>query len=448
MIVEDEKTAASYLEKFITDLGYSSLGIVVSGEEAISRSLQAKPDLILMDIILEGPIDGIYAARQINQSNDIPIIFITSSNDMKTVDRVKVSNPFGYIVKPIDKNELKSIIDMAFLRHNMEKMLRNNEHKLSTILNSIADGVIVTDDQGYITYMNPVAEDMTEYAAGAKPEKKLKDIIRIENTAIQSLRDNTAIPLPHDLNYNYLITQSGKKIPVDYSMAPQKDRGGSFAGSVMVIRDITDRVKSEEMVMESISLLRKTMGGMIQAIASTIETRDPYTAGHQRRVSDLAREIAKAMGLPTSSIEGVRMAGVIHDLGKISVPAEILSKPGRLTEIEFSLIKIHPQIGFEIIKPIDFPWPVADIIYQHHERIDGSGYPRGLSGGDLMIEAMILTVADVVEAMASHRPYRASLGIEKALAEIAANKGTLYDRDVVDTCIKLFRDNGYVMAQV
>jgi len=184
--------------------------------------------------------------------------------------------------------------------------------------------------------------------------------------------------------------------------------------------------------------LEKVMKGTIRAMAITVETRDPYTAGHQQRVAELSRAIAIEMGLPEEQIEGIFMAGSIHDLGKISVPAEILSKPGPITETEFSLIKTHPQSGHDILKSIAFSWPIAQIALQHHERMDGSGYPQGLSGEDILIEARILAVADVVESMASHRPYRPALGIEPALEEISRNKGIHFDSNVVDACLKLF----------
>lgn len=178
-------------------------------------------------------------------------------------------------------------------------------------------------------------------------------------------------------------------------------------------------------------------------MASTVETGDPYIAGHQRRVADLARAIAKEMGLSAEPIDGIRVAGVIHDIGKISIPGEVLSKPGRLTEIEFGLIKAHPQVGYEILKAIDFPWPVAQIVLQHHERMDGSGYPSGLSSEEILLEARVLAVADVVEAISSHRPYRPALGMDKALEEISRHKGVLYDAGVVDACLKLFTERGF-----
>ena len=208
-------------------------------------------------------------------------------------------------------------------------------------------------------------------------------------------------------------------------------------------KDIARRERAEAEVRSTLVKLRSAMGGVVQAMALTVERRDPYTAGHQRRVSDLARGVAAEMGLPGQQIDGIRMAGLIHDLGKICVPAEILSKPGKLTEIEHTLIKDHPQVGFEILKEIEFPWPVAQIVLQHHERIDGSGYPAGLSGDDIMIEAKTLAVADVVEAMASHRPYRPTLGREMALEEISQNRGSLYEADVVDACVKLFNEKNF-----
>ncbi len=201
--------------------------------------------------------------------------------------------------------------------------------------------------------------------------------------------------------------------------------------------------QSKENLKQTLSKLRKTLGATIHAIAFTVETRDPYTAGHQKRVSNLARAIATEMGLSEDRIEGIRMAGIIHDLGKISIPSEILSRPGILTDIEFDFIKIHPRIGYDILKDIDFSWPIADIVLQHHERSDGSGYPQGLSGEEILIEARIIAVADVVEAMASHRPYRPALGIQKALEEISKQKGKLYDEKAVNACLRLFKEKGF-----
>lgn len=193
----------------------------------------------------------------------------------------------------------------------------------------------------------------------------------------------------------------------------------------------------EQLVEERTASLQKALEGIIQAMARTVESRDPYTAGHQRRVADLSVAIAIEMNIPKDQIEGVRMGGIIHDLGKIAVPAEILSKPSRLTEIEFAFIKTHPRKGYDIISDIEFPWPITQMVLQHHEKMNGSGYPQGLTGEDILLEARILCVADVTEAMASHRPYRPALGIDKALDEISKNKGIFYDPEVADALLRL-----------
>jgi HD-GYP domain-containing protein (c-di-GMP phosphodiesterase class II) len=189
--------------------------------------------------------------------------------------------------------------------------------------------------------------------------------------------------------------------------------------------------------------LREAIEGSIELTTLMVEAKDPYTAGHQRRVSILSCAIAKEMNLSEEQIEGTKIAGLIHDLGKISIPSEILSKPGRITEIELGLIKNHPQVGYDILKRVKFPWPIAQIVLQHHEKMNGSGYPSGLSGEKILIEARILGVADVVEAISSHRPYRAALGIDKALEEISQNKGILYDPKIVDVCLRLFKEKGF-----
>ena len=189
--------------------------------------------------------------------------------------------------------------------------------------------------------------------------------------------------------------------------------------------------------------MRTHMGGIIKAMVKTLEMRDLYTAGHQQRVSNLSRAIAHELELPPEQIERIRSAATIHDIGKIAIPAEILSKPAALTDSEYGIIKAHPQIGFDIISGIDGIESIALTVLQHHERLDGSGYPNGLTDDEMLFAARIIAVADVVEAMNSHRPYRAALGIDRALDEISQNKGVLYDADVVETCTELFEERGF-----
>ncbi|MDZ7762550.1 MAG: response regulator [Desulfovermiculus sp.] len=199
----------------------------------------------------------------------------------------------------------------------------------------------------------------------------------------------------------------------------------------------------EQLVAKRTSELHQALHGVVLAVAKTVEFRDPYTAGHQSRVGQLARALARELGCPEDESEGIYLAGLIHDLGKIAIPAEILSKPSKLSDIEFSLIKTHPQVGFDILKDITFPWPLADMVRQHHERLDGSGYPQGLTDKNILFEAKILAVADVVEAMSSHRPYRPGLGLENALQELDRSRGTLFDPKIVDACWGLFREQNF-----
>ncbi len=228
---------------------------------------------------------------------------------------------------------------------------------------------------------------------------------------------------------------------------PIFDEAGEITAAVHTVIDITDSVRAESDLRNSLEKLQRTLAGTVSALASTVETRDPYTSGHQRGVASLASAIAQEMGFTPEAVEGMRVTGSLHDIGKIAIPAEILSKPGKINAMEFNLIKGHAQEGHDILKAIEFPWPVAQTVLQHHERLDGSGYPLGIKDGDIIPEARILMVADVVEAMASHRPYRPALGIDKALEEIVRNKGTLYDPKVVEACVRLFTEKGYTLSQ-
>ena len=221
------------------------------------------------------------------------------------------------------------------------------------------------------------------------------------------------------------------------------EMAADLAFGVSMLRLRLERDRAMKQSQNYLGGLRDSLEETVRAIALTVEMRDPYTAGHQRRVADLATAIAKQIGLPEEQVHGIHLAGTVHDLGKINVPAEILSKPGKITDIERSLIKIHPQAGYDILKGIDFPWPIAQMVLQHHERFDGSGYPQGLKGDQIIIEARILCVADVVEAMSSHRPYRPGLGIETAIEDITRQRGIYYDPQAVDACLALFREQGY-----
>jgi putative nucleotidyltransferase with HDIG domain len=224
------------------------------------------------------------------------------------------------------------------------------------------------------------------------------------------------------------------------------DSYDGIAGFVISATNISERKQVEEQLIRSNEKLKKSLNDAVNTMTKMVELRDPYTSGHQRRVTDLAVAMAKHMDIDADMLDLLRMAATIHDIGKIYVPSEILSKPGKLSDIEYRMLQTHPQGGYDIAKSMDFHCSVADTVLQHHERLDGSGYPKGSKEAEILQEAKILAVADIVEAMASHRPYRPALGIDKALEEIWQNKGSLYDCDSVDACLELFNQKNYMFV--
>ena len=331
-------------------------------------------------------------------------------------------------------------------------MLKKSEEKFRFLAEHMNDNIFTMDMNLKTTYVSRSMEKLL----GFTPEERMKQGITeqvtpaslkvIEQILSEELeREQTGLADP-DRSRKFEVEyyhKNGTTVWVENVISGIRDEQGILTGIHGVSRDITERREAEKALRESFGRLRKALGATVQAMAIAVETRDPYTAGHQRRVADLARTIATEMGLSGNAKDGIRTAAMIHDLGKISVPSEILTKPAKLTDLEFSLIKTHAWSGYDIIKDIDFPWPVARMILEHHERIDGSGYPNGLKGEQLLLESRILAVADVVESMASHRPYRPGLGIEKALEDIEKNRGILYDAEAVDACLDLFRTKSY-----
>lgn len=448
LIVEDEGLVARDMENMVMSLGYEVCGMAITGDEAVEHAARFQPDLILMDVVIKGTLDGIAAAEKIWEAFHIPIIYVTAYADELTLKRAKTTEPFGYILKPFDERELKIAIEMAFYKSRMGMKLKEREEWLSALVKSIADGVIATDKEGLITFMNPLAERLTGWSQEEALRRSLSEVftaIEVPEEKEESREHEGEVLAGQSIVTPEIIlcSKDGKKFSIEETVMPLNSSSRGGGGHVLAFRDVTARKHTEMELKESWKKLHQALEGTIQAMAVTIEIRDPYTASHQRRVSKLSCAIARELGMPEDQVEGIRVAGHIHDIGKIYVPAEILSKPGQITEIEYGIIKMHPQVGFDILKTIKFPWPVAQIVLQHHERLDGSGYPLALSGDKILKEARILGVADIVEAMSSHRPYRPAQGIGKALEEIIQNRGVSYDSDVVDACVKLFREKDF-----
>jgi len=310
------------------------------------------------------------------------------------------------------------------------------------IVSTIADSLILLDREGNITTVNKATLDLSGYGKDELKEKSVEVLFRekdFKNTLLIKAIKGEIIR-----NYELIFkTKTGDNIPVIFSSSTMVDKAGGMAGIVCIIKDITERKLAEEELQQSYQRTKRVMDATIETMSKIVEAKDPYTAGHQQRVSQLAVAIAKELILSPDKIEGIRIASLIHDIGKIGLPTEILSKPSQLSDIEFSLIKEHSQIGYDILKSIDFSYPVANIVLQHHENIDGSGYPNGVKDNEISIEAKILRVADTVEAMSSFRPYRPAKGIDAALEEISQNRDVLYDPEVADACLKLFKEKGF-----
>jgi len=332
-------------------------------------------------------------------------------------------------------------------RKRAEKALLESEERYRNLFDHVPVGLYRTTPGGKTLDANPALlrmlgypdrESMLEANTAAdygNPEDRERWKTALEKTGV--LEDFES----------QLRRQDGRIIWVKDGARAIKNKEGRVLYYEGALVDFTERKKAEVELNYTLEMLRKSLGATIQAISTLVEMRDPYTAGHQRRVADLGRAIAKEMGLSREQVDGIRMAGLIHDIGKISIPAEILSKPGQLTETEFNMLKIHPQSGYEILKQVEFPGPVAQVILQHHERIDGSGYPLGLKDNEILMEAKILAVADVVEAMISHRPYRPARSLDQTLEEISKNSGVLYDPKVVEACLNLFVEKGFTFRE-
>ncbi|OHD66873.1 MAG: hypothetical protein A2176_12485 [Spirochaetes bacterium RBG_13_51_14] len=342
----------------------------------------------------------------------------------------------------------KQFDELAFFNGNINTAdvpTRTEERDHRLIFEEIEDAYWEVDLRGNHTYCNKAMTDIVGYST--------KELIGTSYRIL--MHSETANELARNFNRLYrsetpektmvyeIIRKDGTVRTVEISVSLIRLPSGKKTGFRGIMRDITERMLAIDL-QKGFNMMRKALGQTVQSLSRALEVRDPYTAGHHRHVSDLARSIATEMGISRDIIDGIRIAGSIHDIGKISIPSEILNKPGVLTEIEVKFIRTHPQMGYDILKTIDFPWPVASAVFQHHERIDGSGYPSGLSGNGIILEAKILAVADVVEAMSSYRPYRRAKGIDQALEEIRTQRNILYDQDVVDACLSIF-SKGYVL---
>ncbi len=435
ILVVDGSAAARYATCRVLSHAGFQVEDVASGEECLHLA-QEMPDLIIINVNLPD-MDGFELVRLLKDSDKtarIPVLQL--SNTYKdTEDKVKglESGADSYLNQPVEHTVLIATIK-ALLR--MKKAEQHNALMASqwqSIFNAISDGVLLLDNEGRVVSCNSgvanIFNESCEHLIGRVhsdilPVKLLKDLPRFID-----LR-----PLVEEIYFR----DQWFEIILD----PLYDESGDIIGAVEMIRDVTSRKNKEQETALLAEKFRQAIEGMSLAMGYTLQKGDPYVAEHQLRVARLAEAIARDMGLAEESIQAVKLAAAIHDIGKIYVPSEILMRPGPIDDRDLEVIRKHVQTGYEVIRSIDFPWPVAEMIAEHHERMDGSGYPLGLSGEQIRLEARIIAVADVVVAIASKRPYRPAQSIEKALEEITVSSGILYDSLVVDACLNLF-SKGY-----
>ncbi len=462
LVVDDECHIRDLLADILQIKGYECQ-LAASAAEARKLLEENEFSLVLSDINMPGE-SGLDFVRFLAQAYpSTATVMVTAMDDPFIAEDALKAGVYDYITKPFELNGVLISVSNALRRRELEienkayqeglekqvaersAALMASEARLRAIFEATAHVAFImveeTDTEAMIVEFSPGAERLLGFSA-KEVTGKASSILGLPDQVFWGSGNATSTGggFTHELNMTH---RSGEIIPVMFTVYPVRGDEGALIAKLVVIVDISERKKVERDLEQSMAKLGRALEGTIKAVARTVETRDPYTAGHQQRVAELAAAIGTEMNLDEEKVKGLHMAGLIHDLGKVAVPSGILSKPGKITEIEFSLIKTHPKVGYEILRDIEFPWPIAQVALQHHERLNGSGYPSGLAGDEIILEAKILSVADVVEAMASHRPYRAALGIEKALEEISKNRGSLYDETAVDACVNLFTAKGY-----
>lgn len=379
LIVEDSSIQAEMLKRILQGAGYQ-LALAKNGVEGLALANQLQPDLILSDVNMP-LMNGFELCSAIRQDPVLGrkcVIMLTALTDITDVIKALNAGADNYLSKPYKTGTL-----LGHVRHSLVTQAYQDDEK-QRFQACLPDGSI--------------------HKVWASPRQML----------------------------NLLVSTYGNVVEQNKELLKIQDE--VFALNISLTDKV--RVKSDELNVSELKI-RQTLLDSIEAIASTVEMRDPYTAGHQRDVAEIAVLIGQRLGLPEEMIFGLRIAGIVHDLGKINTPAEILNKPGKLSKNQYALVQEHPEAGYNTLKNIDFPWPIANIVYQHHERLDGSGYPNGLKADEILLEAKILAVADLVDAMSSHRPYRPSLGLSSAREELLKNRGKLYDPEIVDACLQL-----------
>ncbi len=330
-------------------------------------------------------------------------------------------------------------------RNEAERRIEESERLFRGLIDTAPDTVLLTDLGGRVIYASDNAVNLFGYAMLEEViGKSIFEFVQASCSEKASKDLEEASSGKTVKNREYVIHRGdGEIITGEVNLSAISGASGGPKALMYVVRDITDKKEAEAQIRTGYMTMQKIVDGIITAMEKLVEKKDMYTVGHQRRTAELARAIAVEMGIPADQANGIYISGLIHDIGKIFISTTILNKPGSLNEEEYAVIKQHPQSGYDVLKSIEFPWPIADIILQHHERLNGTGYPYGLKENEIFLESRILSVADVVEAITFERPYRKACGIDEALAEIISKRGSFFDPEITDICVKLFRENKF-----
>jgi len=490
LVADDEEQNRFYLETLFRANGFNVI-LVNNGKQALEAAKEKHPHIIISDILMP-VMDGFMLCREWKKDitlRNIPFVFYTATyTDSKDEKLAKDMGADLFIIKPmepdilmnivqkvLDENKLKisgetsetKVPEETILKEYNEslfqkletkilqletanKKIKSSETKYRSIFQNSISGIFQINKEGRLLISNPALYRMLGYGSLDEMINTIKDIgLKLyvnkedHDNLIELLKQNNFV----DGYETRLRKKDGSVIWIKANIWTVRNDNNHLLHYEGIVDEITDRIQKEENLKTSAEKLKNAMMGTIKIVATIVEQRDPYTAGHQYRVAEIAYTIAKELNFSPQQVEGIRVAGLIHDVGKISIPAEILTKPSKLSPVEMSLVQTHAEAGYNILKGIEFPWPIINAIHQHHERINGSGYPLALSKPEIIPEALILAIADVVEAMASHRPYRPALGIDAALKEIEKNKGVLYDEDAANACLNLFRNKDYKIPE-
>jgi response regulator RpfG family c-di-GMP phosphodiesterase len=451
LIVEDSASDTGLMVRQLQKEGFDVRHTRVETAEQMRAALgESAWGLVLSDFKVPG-FGAAPALALLHESGlDLPFILISGTIGEETAVGLMKAGAHDYVMKDhlgrlgaVVRRELAEAAERSG-RQRAESALRESDIQLKGILESTADGILAVDGKGKVIRAN---RRFAELWRIPKPLLDSGDDQAMLDFALGQLNDAEAF-----VNKVRALYASAAEATDTLSFKDGRTferhssplvLDGTVLGRVWSFRDITEKKRAEEEIRRYVEQLKKALASTVEVATLISEMRDPYTAGHERRVAQIAVAIGAELGFDARRQEGLKVAGHLHDIGKITIPSEILSKPGKLSAIQFQLVQGHARAGYDVLKGVEFPWPVAEVALQHHERIDGSGYPQGLKGKAILLEARIIAVADVIEAMSSHRPYRPGLGIDQALAEVERGRATVYDTDAADACLRLFREGRY-----